>query len=230
MRARPSLAKADLPPLFIGRYALAARSLRSTRGGAFLDEFDEALIRVIGNEHPATLEEAVRLVRLRRGEAEEAVMERVLRLESQGKILFEKSPAAVPSSLTGYFFSGWALWFWVVFALASAAAVMVFVVPEGAFPVVYARYLFGSVFVLFLPGYSLIKALFGSKELDNIELFALSIGLSLALVPLAGLLLNYTPWGIRTTPVTFCLLALTLVFASAAVVRDYGARRKMGDV
>lgn len=41
----------------------------------------------------------------------------------------------------------------------------------------------GSVFVLFLPGYSLIRALFGSRELDNIERFALSVGLSLALVP-----------------------------------------------
>ena len=195
-----------------------------------MDEFDRALIDVIGNEHPETLEQAVKVVRLRCGETEEDLMERVLRLESQGKILFEKLPATVPSSLTEYFFSGWALWYWVVFGLASAASVMVFVVPEDAFPVVYARYLFGSVFVLFLPGYSLVRALFGGRDLDNIERFALSVGLSLALVPLTGLLLNYTPWGIRATPVTFCLLALTLVFASAAVVRDYGARRKMGDV
>jgi len=40
------------------------------------------------------------------------------------------------------------------------------------------------------------------------------------------LLLNYTPWGIRTTPVTFGLLALTLVFASVAVIRDYGQIRR----
>ena len=104
---------------------------------------------------------------------------------------------------------------------------MVFFVPEDSFPLVYVRYLFGLVFVLFLPGYCLIKALFSSKELDNIERLALSVGLSLALVPLVGLLLNYTPWGIMVTPVTFCLLGLTLVFASAAVVRDYGAHKKI---
>lgn len=195
-----------------------------------MDDFDQALIETIGNEHPETLEEAVRLVRLKFPEDEEAVMERVLGLESQGKISFEKPSAAVPSSLTEYLFSGWTAWFWVVFSLAVIASVLVFVVPEGAFPFVYARYVFGSVFVLFLPGYSLIKALFGSKELDNIERLALSIGLSLALVPLAGLLLNYTPWGIRTAPVTLCLLGLTLVFASAAVIRDYGAHKKMAAV
>jgi len=191
-----------------------------------LNQFDQALIDIIENEHPETLEQAIELIRLRCPETDDNMMERVLSLESQRKILFDKPPATVPSSLTEYFFSGWAVWYWIVFGLATVASVMVFVVPEDAFPVVYARYVFGSVFVLFLPGYSLIRALFGNRELDNIERFALSIGLSLALVPMAGLLLNYTPWGIRTTPVTFCLLALTLVFASAAVVRDYGTRRK----
>lgn len=205
-------------------------SLQSTRDKLSLDEFEQMLIQVVGNDHPETLEKAVELARLRLADCDEGITDSVLRLESQGRILFEKPPMVIPSSLTGFFLSGWAWWFWVVFGLAVTTAVMVFVVPEYAFPLVYARYVFGSVFVLFLPGYSLIRALFGSRELDNIERFALSIGLSLALVPMAGLLLNYTPWGIRTAPVTFCLLALTLVFASAAVVRDYGARRKTVDV
>ena len=96
-------------------------------------------------------------------------MERVLRLESEGKISFEKQSASVPSSLTEYFLSDLARWFWVVFSLAVLASIMVFFVPEDSFPLVYVRYLFGAVFVLFLPGYSLIKAWFSSKELDNIE-------------------------------------------------------------
>lgn len=190
------------------------------------DEFGQALLRIVGNDHPETLEEAVKLAGGRRDSTEKAVIEQVLRLESEGKLLFEKPPATVPSSLTEYFFSAWSLWFWGVFGLATVASVMVFTVSEAAFPMVYARYLFGSVFVLFLPGYSLIKALFSDRELDIVERVALSVGLSLALVPMAGLLLNYTPWGIRTTPVTLSLLGLTVVFASAAVVRDYGMQRK----
>jgi len=203
--------------------------MQSKSGKLSLEEFDQELIRVIGNDHPETLERAIELARLRFSESNKAIMEEVLRLESQGKILFEKPPAIVPSSLTGFFFSSWAVWFWVVFGLAAVSSFLVFVVPEEAFPVVYARYALGSVFVLFLPGYCFIRALFGSSELDNIERFALSVGLSLALVPMAGLLLNYTPWGIRTTTVTFSLLALTLVFASVAVIQDYGTRRKMTD-
>jgi uncharacterized membrane protein len=71
----------------------------------------------------------------------------------------------------------------------------------------------------------LIKALFPSKkEMDTIERAALSIGLSLAIVPIVGLLLNYTPWGIRLTPITLSLLALTLTFATAALIREHQAK------
>jgi uncharacterized membrane protein len=71
---------------------------------------------------------------------------------------------------------------------------VVFTVPEDAYPIVYLRYILGSIFILWLPGYTFIKALFPEKELDSIERIALSIGMSIALVPIIGLLLNYTPF------------------------------------
>jgi uncharacterized membrane protein len=49
--------------------------------------------------------------------------------------------------------------------------------------------------VLFIPGYVTAELLFPKgRELDTIEGFGLSVGWSLALVPLVGLLLNFTPW------------------------------------
>jgi hypothetical protein len=41
---------------------------------------------------------------------------------------------------------------------------------------------------------------------------------------MVGLILNYTPWGIRLAPVTLSLLALTLIFATAALFREYQTR------
>jgi len=63
--------------------------------------------------------------------------------------------------------------------------------------------------------------------LDTIERVALSLGTSLALVPIDGLLLNYTPWGIRLTPTVLSLLALTIVFATAAIIRENQATRHL---
>lgn len=83
--------------------------------------------------------------------------------------------------------------------------------------------------MLFLPGYAFINALFPSKlpihtsseNMDTIERAALSLGMSLAFTPIVGLILNYTPWGIRLTPITLSLLALTVIFATAAILRGY---------
>ena len=126
-----------------------------------------------------------------------------------------------PSSLERYLFSNSSYWYWFVISLAIVTALIAFVIPENTVPLVYLRNFLGIVFVLFLPGFSLIKVIFPKKEIDSIERTALSIGMSLALVPIMGLLLTYTPWGIRTTPLTISLLALTIVLATLAIIREY---------
>jgi uncharacterized membrane protein len=74
--------------------------------------------------------------------------------------------------------------------------------------------------VLFLPGYALVAALFPRKDdLEGIERIALSFGLSIAVVPLLGLALNYTPFGIRLSPVLVVLSIFTISFAMGAYVR-----------
>jgi uncharacterized membrane protein len=82
------------------------------------------------------------------------------------------------------------------------------------------RIFLGLPLVLFLPGYSLIAALFPRKaDLDGIERIALSFGLSIAIVPLLGLALNYTPFGIRLSPILALLSLFTVSFAVGASVR-----------
>lgn len=82
------------------------------------------------------------------------------------------------------------------------------------------RVVLGLPLVLFLPGYALIAALFPRKDdLDSIERIALSFGLSIAVVPLLGLALNYTPFGIRLSPVLTVLSVFTISLAVVAYVR-----------
>jgi uncharacterized membrane protein len=77
-----------------------------------------------------------------------------------------------------------------------------------------------SSFSLFLPGYSLITTLFPRKDdFDGIERIALSFGLSIAITPLLGLALNYTPFGIRLSPILIVLSVFTISLAMGAYVR-----------
>lgn len=103
-------------------------------------------------------------------------------------------------------------------AILMALATLVFTLtPLADLPV---RIPLGLLMVLFVPGYSLIAALFPKiDDLDGIERLALSFGLSIAVVPLIGLGLNYTPWGIRLTPVVISLAIFTIAMSAVAHVR-----------
>lgn len=87
----------------------------------------------------------------------------------------------------------------------------------------YLRIILGLPFVLFFPGYTLIATLFPKKnDLDGIERVALSFALNIAVVPLIGLFLNYTPWGIRLEPILISLIVFT---ASLSVIAYYRRRK-----
>lgn len=130
------------------------------------------------------------------------------------------SDVSPPANLASYFVNLDNAWFWAVTALVAVTMLVVFTVNASS--LLYVRYVLGGVFVLFLPGYLLISALYArSGEMDTLERVALSIGLSLAVVPLIGLVLNYTPWGIRLEPIMISLALFSQVMAVVCVVRRF---------
>ncbi|MBO4247083.1 DUF1616 domain-containing protein [Halomicrobium sp. IBSBa] len=121
----------------------------------------------------------------------------------------------------------------VAFTLFTAAAATVPGVSETPLRVVL-----GLPFTLFVPGYAFVAALFpeagtGPAEhgdeadadrtedggIDGIERVALSFGLSIALVPLIVLVLNFTPWGIRLVPILVGVGGFTQVATAVAARR-----------
>lgn len=190
------------------------------------------ILETVKKEKPETTKELIQLLQQRDGIPPEETTKLLIELENESLLKFTKPQSPPPTSLGGYVNSRNAAWFWITVALSATTTLTVFTVSETAYPLTYIRNALGIVFVLFLPGYAFIKMLFpqklpiptSSENLDNIERIALSLGMSLALTPTVGLILNYTPWGIRLTPITLSLLALTLVFAAAAVLREYQTR------
>lgn len=76
------------------------------------------------------------------------------------------------------------------------------------------------LFILFIPGYSFIAALFSKKnDLDDIERFTLSFSLSIIFALIIGLLLNYTHFGIKLTSILLSLSAFTILMSSIAYIK-----------
>lgn len=189
-------------------------------------DIDQFIIETVRKEKPRNVEQLVKLIEAECVISEKEILEHIVRLRNRHKLVLEAYQSPSPRLFKSYILSRESNWYWTIITLSLVTTALVFTVPENAYPITYVRYVFGSIFILFLPGYSLIKALFPNKEFDNIERFSVSVGISLALVPIDGLLLNYTPWGIRTTPLTISLLALTMASATTAIIREHQNRSR----
>jgi len=81
------------------------------------------------------------------------------------------------------------------------------------------RIILGLPFILFIPGYTLLAALFPRRtDLRLTERVALSLGLSIAVVVLMGLMLNYT-WGLGVYPIVAALALFIFVTSAIAWYR-----------
>jgi hypothetical protein len=198
------------------------------------DQLSQTILQLIAEKNPENIKQLVVFVKEKIGVPEKEIVEQIIRLENEGKISFQKPPTPPVQRLGTLLRAEAAYWYWVIMILSITTVAVVFTVPEEAYPLVYVRYVLGTIYVLWLPGFTLVKMLFPArfaahssrKSLDTIERIALSIGMSLALVSIVGLLLNYTPWGIRLTPIMLSLLGLTTIFATVAIVREYQNRLK----
>lgn len=125
--------------------------------------------------------------------------------------------------------------------LAAVVLLVVVMVTVALVPVVRetpVRVALSLPFVLFLPGYAFISVLFPAAtpaeeeqeavettgqdkvstiqrwgSIDTMERVALSFGTSIAIVPLIGLVLNFTPWGLQLLPVLVCVGGVTVLMS-----------------
>ncbi len=110
-------------------------------------------------------------------------------------------------------------WVIIVDILSFVLVLSIILIPYTA-----ARVIFGLPFLLFFPGYTLVSAVFAGRHMDWVERFALSVGMSVAVVGMIGFGLNYTSWGISLDPVLYCIAAFILVTSAVALIRRAGSQ------
>ena len=188
----------------------------------------------MNEENPQSFNQLTELLKANRNLTEEEIIKSVLKLQAEGVIKFENQAQQSRSLLT-YLKTGEAVWYWLTIVVGTIAAGLAFSVSESVYPWIYAKNVFGVIFVLFLPGYSFSKAFSlqshisaekSMRSLESIEQIALSIGLSIALASLTGLLLYYSPLDLNLTNIVLSLLAFSLFFATAGVIREYQTKQR----
>lgn len=201
---------------------------------ALSNDISDYILKNIRSEKPENIKNLVATIEQKFSLPEKKIIQIMLELENKKLLFFSKdlsfhSYAKIHRDklFKKNFFlkNGWYLASLIILLLT---VFVVFIVPENLYPAMYLRQFLGIIFIMFLPGFALIKFLYPSKVriknssqyMDKLEHLVLSIGASLILTSLVGLLLNYAPWGISLIPVTLSLSALTLVLATIALLNQ----------
>jgi len=191
------------------------------------NDLTETILKVINEKKPQSVKQLTAMLKESLDIEEKVILESVLKLQAEGVIKLENQTLQ-SRSLATYLKASEAIWYWVTIAAGAITAALVFTISENLYPWIYVRNFFGVIFVLFLPGYAFIKAFFpanlpgkiSSESLETIERIALSVGMSIALVSIVGLLLYYSPWGLSLPATVVSLFVFTSIFATAGIVRS----------
>jgi len=111
-------------------------------------------------------------------------------------------------------------WFVTIIVFTAITLLASYTIPSDS-PLAFIRYIFGFIFVSFIPGYCLLRLLFlKGKKIDIIEEIVLSIALSFSIAGLVGLFLGLTFIGLSFNSVTISLSLVVLFLALIAFKRS----------
>jgi hypothetical protein len=183
------------------------------------------ILKFIVEKKPETVEDLIDMILTQKTVNKKLLIENIMTLRKEGKLSFKEKPKIAYLSFQNFLSSSESLWFWIILALTLSSGIIITITPIDGSQFIYTRYLFGFLFVTFLPGYSFVKAIFTKKEIGHLEQIVFSIVLSITFDVLLGLFLNYTPWGITLIPLVLGLLSITLLFAIIGVIREFSIIR-----
>lgn len=189
----------------------------------------EVVIQTIREEKPETLKQLVELLEPKLEMDNCEIMDVVLQLKRDGKIRFldDYLASREVQSLPEFLRTKATYWFWItiIFILATILAVIGI---QKQNPFGFVRVFLGLVFVIVVPGYSLVRVLISNRlvkfgkttSTNQLTVFSLAVVLSIAVVSMVGLVLDYTPWGINLGTLVFSLSAFTGFFATIAIILE----------
>jgi uncharacterized membrane protein len=195
-------------------------------------DLSENILQQIGHHRPQTIKELIGIIKKSYHLTEDEILKEIIKMQDRGLIKL-RCQTIQPANLKDYLIGKETLWFSMAIILEVIAALLYFTISKSVYPLAYVRIVLGLAFVLFLPGYALIRTLFPTKmtciesprALVNIERIALSFGASCVLVTVTSLLVYFSPFGLNMSIIVIGLLIITSIFLVTALYREYLAKK-----
>lgn len=189
-----------------------------------IEVLKESVLKILSKHKCNTVNEVINILSANKDIKLEDLYKAIKELEEDGKLeLYDPNVRSFIHYITDITSSG-PLWF--VLGVTSLVLSSIYLLPQEH-PWTILRAFVGGLFVLFIPGYSLIHLLF-KKRFDIIEKAAFSTGLSLAITSLLGFILNYSI-GIWLEPAIVLLSLTSISLIIIAAYRKFFELSKLED-
>jgi len=197
-----------------------------TRDRTDLGEDQSALIQliqeVLNRQEPKTTRELVHLVSSKdptRSEASIIATIEYLRTNNGISLRYPKT-----GSFARFFINlKWNSFFWVVIGFSLAYAIL-YSVPAN-FPWNLPRLFVGATLLFYFPGRNLRQGFLSKIPLQALERVLLEIAMSIILVIMTGLVLNFSASGLLSTPALGGIIGLNFSLAIIASNGEYRSQR-----
>lgn len=184
-------------------------------------KIEDKIIKIIESEQQPICAELLEIISTELNMSKEEVIKIILILEDKEKIKFINIDDSPQMKLSEYLLSRHSYWYLSTVILSIITILSIFIFPSNQSFYLYIRYILGSFFTMFLPGYCISKILYIDAEIEKLKLIVLSIGISISLSSIIGIILNYTPWGINLVPLMITYFILILFFSTIGIIREY---------
>jgi hypothetical protein len=185
----------------------------------------ELIANVVMTRHPTTVRQLAQAVMATNTFDEVDFIRTVKAMANDGSLVIKEPSYEVESIMDYLLTATLSGWLWSTIAATVLATAAVVLIPE-LFPYNIIRLIVGAVFMLYLPGHTLLRLLFfKGSDIDVLERIGLGVSASLVAVCMLGLGLSFTPWGIRLGPIVASLGGFVVICTTGAAVRQYLAIR-----
>jgi hypothetical protein len=173
----------------------------------------DMIIHTIQRDKPSTTKQLLQSIRQQAPRVDdEEVLHWILSLQKRGLIELSNHDARMRHPK--YLLTSKATWFWITSSII-ALTVFTILVPTTFPPII--RQCCGLLFVLYLPGFALLKIVRPEPDFSVMSRIALSVGVSIGLTALVVMPLLFFPLQPTSLLLTLILAALTLTLSSIAV-------------